>query len=360
LVVAKLVDQVEPSISPYEPIPPWLDSAWRRLVDAQRHARLGQSLMFSGPRGIGKRLVADRLARLLLCSAAGADGDSCGTCANCTLSDAGHHPDLLVLAPDADAASSEIRAEQVRQLCARETLTPMRGSTKVLKVVPADAMNLFAASSLLKTLEEPAESTLWILITEQPQRLSQTIRSRCQQISFPMPPASLALPWLQSRLAQRASASGKRDAEASSDRAAQCLALAQGAPLRALALAQTSALEQRQRLLDDMVAIAREARDPLAVANDWQRLEPSIALAVMIDVITDLLRLSVDPDCKNMINLAARQSLATLVDGLEVADGHQLLQTLLREKASIDAPVNKQILFEALMVRWQGLFGAPA
>ena len=189
-----------------EPIPPWLVATWQRLLDAQRHARLGQALLLSGPLGVGKRVLAERLSGMLLCATPQADGSACGACSDCRLLEAGNHPDLLLLEPATEGASGEIRAEQVRQLCARETLTPMRGSTKVLTVVPADAMNLFATNSLLKTLEEPAESTVWVLITEHPQRLSQTIRSRCQQISMISPQSAQALPWLESRLERQDSA----------------------------------------------------------------------------------------------------------------------------------------------------------
>jgi len=328
-------------------MPPWLDATWLRLREAHRHARLGQALLITGPSGVGKRLLADHFAQLLLCTAPDADGNPCGTCADCHLFATGHHPDRLLLEPDADAASGEIRAEQVRQLCARETLTPMRGATKVLMVVPADAMNLFAANSLLKTLEEPVESTVWILITEQPQRLSQTIRSRCQQINLTSPPAARALPWLEARLLSQGASTVVS--------AARCLALAQGAPLRALALAEAGALEQRQALLDDLINVARGERDPLAVANDWQRHEPSLALGAMIDGLLDMLRLAVDPTHARIINLGARHALVALAAQLELAAAHRFLQVLLQARASIDAPLNRQILFEALLVRWAWL-----
>lgn len=350
-----------PTASTLEPIPPWLESTWRWLLDAHRHARLGQALILSGPSGLGKRLLADHLAQLLLCTAPQADGGACGSCPDCRLLATGHHPDVLRLEPDEAGASGEIRVEQVRQLCARETLTPMRGSTKVLMIVPAEAMNRFAANSLLKTLEEPAQSTLWVLISEQPQRLSQTIRSRCQQIGLVSPPPAQALPWLESRLAGRdAVAAEAGSAPAGADRAAQYLALAQGAPFRALALAETGALELRQTLLGDMIAVARGARDPIAVASEWQRLEPSVALAAMIDGLMDLLRLSVDARGARITNLAARHTLAALVERIELAAGHRLLQVLLRVRESIDGPMNNQILFEALLVRWARLAGAAA
>ncbi len=304
-------------------------------------------MLIAGPLGIGKRLLADRLAGLLLCGADHVEARPCGVCRECVLLRAGHHPDQLLLAPEAEAASAEIRAEQVRQLCARETLTPTRGSVKVLTLVPADAMNPFAANSLLKTLEEPVASTVWVLVTEQPQRLSQTIRSRCQRVSLPVPADSVALPWLEARLAEQA--------KAHVPHAAHCLALAHGAPFRALALATTEALALRQRLVDDIVGVARGEHDPIAVANAWQRLEASAVLGAMIDWLTDLLRVSVDPTMASVIHRDARRALNALAERIEPAAGHRLLQQLLQARAVVEAPINKQLLFEALLVRWARL-----
>ncbi|MFP4247702.1 MAG: DNA polymerase III subunit delta' C-terminal domain-containing protein [Halochromatium sp.] len=342
-----------PTARPWpEPLPPWLEPIWQRLARAHRQARLGQALLIAGPLGVGKRLLAERLAGLLLCGAADLATRPCGVCPECVLLGAGHHPDHLLLVPDAEAASAEIRVEQVRHLCARETLTPTRGAVKVLTLVPADAMNPFAANSLLKTLEEPVASSVWVLVTEQPQRLSQTIRSRCQRINLPVPPQSVALPWLEARLAEQA--------KAQVSQAARCLALAHGAPLRALALATPEALALRQRLIDDIIGVARGEHDPIAVANEWQRLDAAAVLAALIDWLTDLLRVAVAPSPARLINPDARPELSALAERIEPAAGHRLLQRLLQARTMIEAPINKQLLFEALLVRWARLAGMRA
>jgi DNA polymerase-3 subunit delta' len=218
-------------------------------------------------------------------------------------------------------------------------------------VAPAEAMNAFAANSLLKTLEEPAASTVWLLVSEQPRRLPQTVRSRCQQIPLAVPAEREALPWLGARLAS--------EAPQHADDALRCLRLAHGAPLRALRLVSEGELGLRGELVAGLFDIAETSRDPVAVAADWQRHEPAVVLEVTMDCVADLLRLAAAPGgnvwLTNVDELPRLESLAQRVDA---AEGHRFLRWLLQTRGPIDAPVNKQLLLEALLVRWASLAGS--
>ena len=121
-------------------------------------------------------------------------------------------------------------------------------------MTPAEAMTRPAANTLLKTLEEPPGDTVFILVSDRSSLLPATIRSRCQALSFPCPPAPLALQWLEGRLDTGQSA-------------ATLLELAHGAPLRAAELARRN--DVRSELLRDVESLLEGAAEPVAVAERW-------------------------------------------------------------------------------------------
>jgi DNA polymerase-3 subunit delta' len=322
---------------------PWLEATWRRLWSAHCEGRLGHALLLSGPAGIGKRALADQLAQALMCTAPAADGSPCGRCQDCRLVLAGNHPDLTHLTPDSEGQGGDIKVDQVRALCSQQTLTANRGTLKVLQILPAERMNPVAANSLLKTLEEPVASTLWILISEDPTRLTQTIRSRCQRISLTTPPEAEALPWLRQQ---------RPDAETD---LALLLRLAHGAPLIALAMIGSERVAERASNIDAFVAVGQGRRDPVAVADAWQHRDPALVLEALVGWVCDLLRLQAHPETAYLCNPDQRGALTAMAATIDPRACHQYLQTIYQARALVEATINKQLLFESLLVRWAAL-----
>ncbi|MFM8793866.1 MAG: DNA polymerase III subunit gamma/tau, partial [Acidimicrobiales bacterium] len=153
----------------------------RALRNAVINGREGQAYLFSGPRGTGKTTTARILAKVLNC-AAPADGEPCCECDSCRAVEAGNSYDVLEL----DAASNN-GVEEVRELIASAALTSP-GRHRVFILDEAHMLSRPAEAALLKTLEEPPEHVVFVLATTDPQKISETIRSRVQHLQFHLLP----------------------------------------------------------------------------------------------------------------------------------------------------------------------------
>jgi DNA polymerase-3 subunit delta' len=150
---------------------------------------LPPSLLFAGPAGVGKRKTALAVAQALNCLTR-RDGDACGACAACARIGRGVHPDVNSVEPEDSGA---IKIEQVRDVIDRAAYRPFEGRRRVVIIDEADALVAAAQNALLKTLEEPPPSSVFILVTSRPDVLLPTVRSRCPQLRFrPMSPADIA------------------------------------------------------------------------------------------------------------------------------------------------------------------------
>jgi DNA polymerase-3 subunit delta' len=166
------------------------------LANALRQQRLAHALLFLGQAGVGRERCATLLARGLLCEALTLPF-GCGSCGPCRRVDAGSHPDVHKVLTEATAVSrglrepegkrqpsKEIRVDQVRELVRLMRLKPYEGRSRVAIVVDAHLLNANAANALLKTLEEPGDSSYLVLVAPHERAVLPTIASRCQRITF--------------------------------------------------------------------------------------------------------------------------------------------------------------------------------
>ena len=151
------------------------------LQCAIQNSHIAHAYLFTGPEGVGKKQTALALAQYLNCTSPDLQTFvSCGRCPSCIQSISGSHPDLLILEPDGNS----IKIEQIRTLLSKVSLRSYENTYKVVLINDAHLMTEQAANCLLKTLEEPTDNTVFLLITSQVQNLPVTILSRCQEISF--------------------------------------------------------------------------------------------------------------------------------------------------------------------------------
>jgi DNA polymerase-3 subunit delta' len=148
-----------------------------------RNKRLPSSLLFKGEAGIGKRLTAINFAKVINCLKPN-DNDCCDHCISCRKIDSKVHPDVFYL----EQGEVEITIDQIRALEDFIFLKPSEGNKRVVIIDNSHQMNVNAQNAFLKTLEEPPPDCILILITSSPDKMLDTIRSRCFQIGFtPLP-----------------------------------------------------------------------------------------------------------------------------------------------------------------------------
>jgi DNA polymerase-3 subunit delta' len=154
------------------------------LAKSVHRGMLPPSLIFSGPAGAGKRQAAVATAQALNCLSPRGEGesyDACGTCAACTRIARGVHPDVVIVEP---GESGSIKIEPIRDVIDRAGYRPFEGRRRVVIINDADAMASSPQNALLKILEEPPASSVFILVTARPDMLLPTVQSRCQRIRF--------------------------------------------------------------------------------------------------------------------------------------------------------------------------------
>jgi len=165
------------------------------LRQALLNGRLHHAYQFIGPDGIGKRTLALALAEAIHCTEL--ESDFCGDCGACRAIQAGNHADVRVLEPLTD--KKDISIQQVRELEKALSLRSFSGRQKVAIIDPATLMNWPAQNALLKTLEEPPQGCVLILIASNAGGLLPTVRSRAFALSFAPLPRQLVVGFLMSR-----------------------------------------------------------------------------------------------------------------------------------------------------------------
>ncbi|MDW8479543.1 MAG: DNA polymerase III subunit delta' [Xanthomonadales bacterium] len=256
---------------PLSALPPWLAPLASRLAARIADPGLPHAILIAGPAGIGKRMLAEWLVAALLCRQPEADGSGCGRCRDCIMREAGSHPDLIRvgLGERTDGrARQEILIDQIRSLSARLATPAQRGGRRLALIDPADRMNAAAANAFLKTLEEPGPERHLLLVADEPERLLATVRSRCLRLEPGLPERQRSLDWLV--------ASGLPPALA-----AEALDLAEGAPLRALALArEEAAAGLLGAVRSELQALEAGERSAAELARRWLADRPQLRLAL--------------------------------------------------------------------------------
>ena len=305
-------------------LPPWQAAQWAGLLELRSAGRLPHALLLAGPSGTGKLEFATRFAALMLCAAPGAA--ACGTCRHCRLVAAGSHPDLVVVQPA--EAGKAIRIDAIRALRDFCAARPHQSGWRVILIEPAEALNHPAANALLKTLEEPGEHTLLLLVAHQPSHLPATVRSRCRLTRFPEPVFRVGLDWLRARLPD-------------GEDPANLLREAGGRPLHALRLVESECAAQRGRLRELAAAVAAGALTPADAAPEAARLDWDLAVELLAILLRDL------------AGAQARDSRRPRLGALRCFD--ELVRA--RRERAANANLNAELVWDRLWQEWRRAAG---
>lgn len=323
-----------------KPLLPWLQGNWDHLNRYIQQQRIPQALLVTGHQGLGKRHLANQFAYSLLCTDTQVNGLSCGHCDSCLLVAAGTHPDLINIRPEEQGKTISI--EQIRSLISKLTLKPQFEAYRVVIINPAEQMTRSAANAFLKCLEEPAERSVLLLITDKPTKLPATIISRCQKLTVPTPDKDVAVNWLKQQMVQ--------------DDPEILLSLAQGAPLMALQNSTNGTLTLRNQCFNAWLSVANNQTSPIVIAESWQKLpEFSLILFWVTSWTIDLIKCIYSLRTQNLYNPDLNSPLKALSQQLELKGLYQLYDLLLLSRQRLDTPINKQLLLEEILIQWSEL-----
>jgi DNA polymerase-3 subunit delta' len=140
--------------------------------------RIRHAYLFSGPKGIGRRTLALRLAQAINCNEFDKSGNPCGVCRSCRLIGNMQHPDLSTV--QAEVVAGNLKVDQIRDLQHCLSLTPYEARFRVALILRFEEANQNAANALLKTLEEPPSQVVMMLTAQDPEALLPTVVSRCE------------------------------------------------------------------------------------------------------------------------------------------------------------------------------------
>lgn len=330
-------------------------SAWASLLSRQE--RLPHALLLTGQKGLGKFELARAFAAYLLCESPDKSRRACGKCLACNWFEQGNHPDFRLLQPDAMAAEAEtadegkkkpsqqIVIEQIRALDEFLGVGSHRNGLSIVLLNPAEAMNKNAANAILKTLEEPRSSTLFLLVSSESSRLLPTIRSRCQSIPVSLPSNALA-----SRVLSEA---GVQHPE-------RWLALAGGSPRLAIELAASTHGAWIDTLIRKLLQGADS--DPLNSASEIDKaLKDSKGKVLLRHVVEACQKWLVDLTLNkngqpSRYFLDHQSKMKGLTDMIPVTRLITLYRTLNRQRLEAEQPLNSRLFLEGVFLEYKALF----
>lgn len=346
----------------------WNERIWKQLTSNEKHLN---SALFFGKRGLGKTHLAIQYAIKFM--------DDMG---NNDVFVGANHPDMHVLMPEDEAlglieddtllnaeniafsaqkllaqysmrylennknkAKKIISISQVRQLIDQVMQHPHKAKHKIVIIKSSDKMNESSANALLKTLEEPPENTIFILISDQVERLPITIRSRCTQFYFRSPDKEIGIQWLSKKGLEQ--------------HAESYLMMANRAPLNALRLSEQNEIDNLRNIFTSINNLWRKQTSAIELAKLWHGYDFKDISNHLSRFLVDLLKIkSVTNDKIESIELfypVQREWSVKIARSIDMALLCETIDHISSIKTLSDSSVDKLLLLEGAAINFERL-----
>ena len=316
---------------------PWQQQVWETLTG--RFPKLGHGLLFYGKKGCGKEAFAQQFLAWVLCLNRQPDGP-CGECGSCQWLKADTHPNYVYISTDEDnkKQNAKIKIEKIRDLLpfVQQTVDGWR----VIVIEPAEALNIASSNALLKTLEEPGENIVIILLADHYLKLPATIRSRLQHFALDRISSVQFSEYVEAQLP-----------EAGSSQQQLLMNLSNQMPLQAIEVAQSSWLPLRQEFMEDWKKLVIQKNMPMAIATKWNKSLSFGEFGQMFEyLLSDLICVKLNQAVKNIdldFNVLAEQySLETLF---------KIYEDFQRAKQYLEQNVQSNLVLDELCIKLMNL-----
>ena len=348
----KVTNTINGSGNSYSPtIHPWNQQLWQSLT--LESGRSNHALLFNGDIGLGKQDLAFSLAHFVLTQSQGQ---------SLSLFDAGSHPDLHIIMPEAFVGDNlldqyaqrylqthggkpraNITIDQIRTLNGTLTTHPHIAQNRIILIMHADTMNRNAANALLKSLEEPPSNTLFILVSNEVSKLAKTVRSRCSLINFTAPDYEHGHAWLsaQGDLA-------KTDIDSH-------LAMANNSPLLALQMYENDYLSALKSVFTDVNNLWTQRTEATQVAKSWQDVGSLKSIDILQKLSTDILRCTLSENPSSVFFPVQKSWVQSVAPKLSITKLLDAIDELIYAKRLLSTTVDELLVLETVSIKFSRL-----
>ena len=304
------------------------------------HGTTCHAYLFAGPSGVGRRMLALRLAQALNCTQPIEPGIPCSQCRDCKQIEAMGHPDLTII--QAESEGGTLKVDQVREARRTLTLKPYQSKYRVTVFLRFQEANDNAANALLKILEEAPSYVILILTADHPEQLLPTIVSRCEVLRL----HSLSLDTVESFLSERG---------ANPDQARLIAHISGGRLGYALRLMQdSSTLEFRNEKLNETQSFTTAARvDKFAYAEKLVKDKDTLrnVLLLWLSYWRDVL-LCAGGSAVPLANIDRAKEIESLAERVSMSEVRRMVSKLEDSLSQLESNVNARLLTEVILLDW--------